>query len=86
MILGISIDYIGQLMNFKRFDVTNNELCNLYIHKKLRKQGHGQHLIYSIMNLAKNKNISTIYSQVDGWNTPSHVAFSKCGWKEYETN
>jgi hypothetical protein len=36
------------------------------------------------MNLAKDDNIDTIYTEVDWWNDSSHITFLRCGWKEYE--
>ena len=60
-----------------------NELCNLYINREIRKQGYGKQLIYSIMNLAKNNNVDTIYSEVEEWNEPAHLSFLSCGWRRY---
>ena len=58
-----------------------NELCNLYINREIRKQGYGKQLIYSIMNLAKDDNIDTIYAEVDWWNDSGRLAFSRTGWR-----
>ena len=60
-----------------------NELCNLYVNREIRKQGYGKQLIYSIMNLAKNNNVDTIYSEVEEWNEPAHLSFLSCGWRRY---
>ena len=60
-----------------------NELCNLYINREIRKQGYGKQLIYSIMNLAKNNNVDTIYSEVEEWNELAHLSFLSCGWRRY---
>lgn len=59
-----------------------NELCNLYVNKEIRKQGYGKQLIYSIMNLAKDKNINILYCNVDDWNNISQSLFLKCGWSK----
>ena len=61
-----------------------NELCNLYVNREIRKQGYGKQLIYSIMNLAKDDNIDTIYAEVDWWNDSGNLAFSRTGWRTVE--
>ena len=76
------------------FNSVENILCNLYVNKEFRSKGQGKQLIYSIMNLAKDDNIDTIYAEVDWWNDSGHLAFSRTGWrsverrewKKYETN
>ena len=76
------------------FKPIENILCNLYVNKEFRRKGHGKQLIYSIMNLAKDESIDTIYAEVDWWNDSGHLAFSRTGWrsverrewKKYETN
>ena len=66
------------------FNPIENILCNLYVNKEFRKKGHGKQLIYSIMNLAKDDNIDTIYAEVDWWNDSGRLAFSRTGWRMVE--
>tara|TARA_Y100000593_G_C4217466_1_gene289987 strand:- start:36 stop:467 length:432 start_codon:yes stop_codon:yes gene_type:complete len=54
---------------------------NLYVHKDYRKMGYGAELIYSILNIAKDKNLDVLYADVDGWNKNSQNLFIKCGWE-----
>ena len=63
------------------FNSVENILCNLYVNKEFRSKGHGKQLIYSIMNLAKDDNIDTIYTEVDWWNDSGRLAFSRTGWR-----
>ena len=71
----------NKIVGWVWFNILENELCNLYVHKDYRNTGYGEQLIYSITNLVNKERID-IYSKIDVWNIKSINVFKKCNWEE----